>query len=244
MTSSMYKDILSIFHYSDTMAQSTTDSFYNPAKELASQELQFIPFDYMSLWIAIITCTIAIVTCFVACLQLKMQRKEFNDNQEKDKILRLETKTYVNQIRNQILNNSLIRIIENKYSLLEYYSNLYNHLSKNKTLLLKTNQYGYEKKIIHDINKIQCILNVIKDTLSVFEKGGTRIRETKDVKHVLEEMMIILRTIEKQEGVGDNLIEIDNWLKRTKEIENEFVKAIDKSYECIRTEIKQNVLNN
>lgn len=244
MTSSMYKDILSIFHYSDTMAQSTTDSFYNPAKELASQELQFIPFDYMSLWIAIITCTIAIVTCFVACLQLKMQRKEFNDNQEKDKILRLETKTYVNQIRNQILNNSLIRIIENKYSLLEYYSNLYNHLSKNKTLLLKTNQYGYEKKIIHDINKIQCILNVIKDTLSVFEKEGTRIRETKDVKHVLEEMMIILRTIEKQEGVGDNLIEIDNWLKRTKEIENEFVKAIDKSYECIRTEIKQYVLNN
>lgn len=240
----MYKDILSIFHYSDTMAQSTTDSFYNPAKELASQELQFIPFDYMSLWIAIITCTIAIVTCFVACLQLKMQRKEFNDNQEKDKILRLETKTYVNQIRNQILNNSLIRIIENKYSLLEYYSNLYNHLSKNKTLLLKTNQYGYEKKIIHDINKIQCILNVIKDTLSVFEKEGTRIRETKDVKHVLEEMMIILRTIEKQEGVGDNLIEIDNWLKRTKEIENEFVKAIDKSYECIRTEIKQYVLNN
>ena len=85
---------------------------------------------------------------------------------------------------------------------------------------------------LQDINKIYSNLNILTDTISIFEKKGRD--DECHLEQISEEIIKLLKVIERQEGVGDDLTDVEKWLKRFKEKRLELFKTIDNSYYRIR----------
>ena len=234
MTNGLIGDSLLGVALNDSLIQSANEPLCDTVREVAGQGFQTNSFDRWSLVIAIIACAVAVITCIVAVFQLRHQIKQFNESQERDDKVRKETKSYINQIRVQILNNSLLCLIDKKHDFLEGYNDLYKYFLSHSTQLLNDLKIKYDEIVFTNIRKIDYNLNIIEDTICF-------LGEAQSVEEKSRVFVSLLKEIKKQEGVAADLKEVELWLSKFENAKNELIQAIDNSYNSIKQSINNKI---
>ena len=232
MTKGLIGDSLFGVALNDSLIQSANEPLCDTVREVVKQGFQTNSFERWSLEISVIACVVAVITCVVAVFQLRHQIKQFNESQEKDDEVRKETKTYINQIRTQILSESLLRIVDKKNDFQESYKIIDVYLSGHITLLYKDLADKCDAMVLLEIKKIKYHINVIEDTICFFDKEHS-------LKNKSIEFVGLLEKIEKQERICESLEAAEFWLGDFRNKKNELIQAIDNSYNSIKQSVIQ-----
>lgn len=210
--------------------------------------------DVVSIFIALITCVFTICMYGLVKIQLRDQLNQFNENKEHDITVREETKTYINQIKQQILIDSWASLLQKKYDFIYHFDEFIIQLKSRKTCLVKKKKdenkerteeekkafekelekrKNYYKGVTRCIIDVENILGYLQDMIEVIDKDNQEVRN---------ENIIIkqkLGDIKKREGVAEDLPGVELWLRELKKNKNDLIMAIDKSYSSIINQINE-----
>ena len=236
-------DFLGVYLFGITripfLTYSVNESLRRGVNEVSLLNIQPSCFDWLSFCIATFACAVAVVTCvftiymyILVKTQLSVQIKQFGDTQEKDIMVRNETKAYVNQIRIHFVNETMVRLLDKIIDFKESFELLCDNISKHKTQLLRKPNYECVETMLQDVKSVEYYLSVIKDTFLLLNKDDQIIKDkTNDFTSLLNEL--------KKEGVANELKEVETWLIVIKEKSNGLMQVFDHSYNLIKQEITE-----
>lgn len=208
--------------------------------------------DIVSIFIAFITSVFTICMYAIVKIQLKDQLNQFNENKKRDITVREETKTYINQIKQQILVDSWASLLQKKYDFIYHFDEFIIQLKSSKTCLVKKKE-GDKKERTEEEKKAfkkelekrkkyywdvtQCIIEVennlgyLQDMIEVADKDNQEVR---NISIIIRQK---LEDIKQRKGVAEDLRGVESWLDDLKKNKKTFIKAIDTSYNNIIDQI-------
>lgn len=221
-------------------------STYDEKSNIYGISVQPSCFDWSGFGVAIFACVVAIITCVFTILmyryvkkqldlakeQLEKQIEENEKNEEEKKESMAKTTKYVEQVKNQILNNTLVNLVEKKQQFLQDYDYLYSYLSENPDLLKKGKVYqkvGDLRKIIDDII---VRLDSIKDILGLF------IIQNDSLINCYDSITNSIEELKNKEIIAHNMLEEDDWLDNLLKNRKDLTEEIEKAIEQIKDDIK------
>lgn len=194
--------------------------------------------DCWVLSVSIIACIIAFITCiytiymyFLVKQQVVVQLQESLNNEAAKKTVEERTRIHVEEINNQILNNSLIKLIEKKHDFNNNYDYIYDYLSENSSLLkdgpviMKANNLS---QIIKDIEKD---LSSIYEMIKVFEVNNELLDNASAA------ILMSMKELKSQDIIASNYTETDAWLASFNKNKTTFLDAIEHAVEQIKEQI-------
>lgn len=159
-------------------------------------------FDWASFGVAVVACVIAIITCFytirmyfyvkkqlyTANEQLEKQKTENETNEKYRKQFMIDTKDHVDQIKNQILVDSLAAFIEKKHKFIYHFEELFILLTNNETFLLReredmkeaerlAEERNYYEGVIGCIKDVEYYLGFLNDMIVAMDNNGDNTRK-------------------------------------------------------------------
>lgn len=181
---------------------------------------------FCDFYISLFSCAISIITCIFTILmyilvdtQLKEQIKQFNENENKDINTKNEIKIHVDEIKKQILIDSLTSFLEKKQRFIYCYDILYEQLKSKKMYLVKQVDEDLAKEsdelekrnafydiVVDDLIKVDVNLNYLKDMISIIDKKET------DIMNKINVLNSLFNEIRTRNGVVKGLKDIDSWL--------------------------------
>lgn len=203
-------------------------------------------FDWSGFVIAIFACVVAIITCVFTILMYRYVKKQLDlakeqldkqiEENEKNEAERKESMTkttrYVEQVKNQILNNTLVNLVEKKQNFLQDYDYLYSYLSENPDLLKKGKVYQKVGDLRKTIDDIIVRLDSIKDILGLFIiQNDSLINSYDSITNSIDEL-------KNKEIIAHNMIEGDEWLNNLLKNKENLTDEIENAIEQIKNDIK------
>lgn len=210
-------------------------------------------FDWSGFGVATFACIIAIVTCVFTILmyvkvkkQLKVANdqlvtnydqvqaqitKNAEDEKNREKVMN-DTRKYVGQINLQILNNSLIDLVEKRQRIIQDYDYLHNYLSKNSYLLENGPVLLKDKTLRPIIDNIVVNLHLIRDILNLFTF------DNKSFISIYDTIINSFEELKSKEKIATNMDNVDKWLDDFKSQEIDFTKEVNNTIEQIKNDIK------
>lgn len=253
MNDSISMSISSSDRFVDSMIQ---QNHYLGCGELGCPESLMIQpgcFDWSGFGVATFACIIAIVTCIFTILmykKVKQQLKVANDQlvtnynqvqtqmkrnaedeKNREKVM-TDTKKYVGQINLQIINNSLIDLVEKRQRIIQDYDYLHNYLSKNSYLLEDGPVLLKDKTLRPIIDNIVVNLHLIRDILNLFTF------DNKSFISIYDTIINSFEELKSKEKIATNMDNVDKWLDDFKSQEIDFTKEVNNSIEQIKNDIK------
>lgn len=194
--------------------------------------------DWWVLSVSIIACIIAFITCiytiymyFLVKQQVVVQLQESLNNEAAKKTVEERTRIHVEEINNQILNNSLIKLIEKKHDFNNNYDYIYDYLSENSSLLkdgpviMKANNLSQIiKDIEKDLGSIYEMIKVFKVNNELLDNASTAI-------------LMSMKELKSQDIIASNYTETDAWLASFNKNKTTFLDAIEHAVEQIKEQI-------
>lgn len=218
--------------------------------------------DWGDIGVAMIACIFSIITCVFTILmfryvkrqldiankqldtankQMEKQKRANEENERNRKLFMKDTKNHVDQIKNQILIDSLASFIEKKHKYIycfdELLIQLYNHvtyLDQNreksaKTLKKEQKYYTLVKKCVVDV---EYYLGFMKDIIGLIDKNE---KETINKMNVIADKLIVIK---KRDGVAKGNRDVYRWLKDLEHDNDELLIDINNSYNKINNKIQ------
>lgn len=204
-------------------------------------------FDWSSFGVALFACLVAIITCVFTILMYIYVKKQLNaaeeqltnqittneTNEEERKIVMNNTKNFVEQINLQILNNSLINLVEKKQRFLQDYDFLHVYLSENSILLKEGPVVQKAKELRLTIDNIVVNLKLINEILALFNKKNDILVKSYDsIVKSFEDLIT-------KDTIATDMNMIDDWLDMFKKMETDYASEVEQAIEQIKNEIKQ-----
>lgn len=203
-------------------------------------------FELGNFGVTLVACIVAIITCVFTILmyhyvkkQLELARKQLEDqwttskiNEEARKESMDKTTQYVGQVKNQILNNTLVNLVEKKQQFLQDYDYLYGYLSENPYLLKSGKIYQKVSDLRKTIDGIVVRLDSIKDILGLF------IKQNDSLSNCYDNITNSIDELKNKEIIAHNMVEEDNWLDDFLKNRKDLTIEIDKAIEQIKNDIK------
>jgi len=203
-------------------------------------------FDWSSFGVALLACIISIITCVftvrmyhyvkkqldTAEKQLKKQIETDKENEKGRKRVMDDTKGYVGQINLQILNNSLINLVEKRQRFLQDYDFLHGYLSQHSILLKEGPVIQKEISLRQTIDNIIVNLCLINDILALFDKKNDSL------VLIYNTINCYIEKIKNEETIATDMDGIDNWLDEFKETEIAYSQEVEQAIEQIKNDIK------
>lgn len=201
-------------------------------------------FDWSNFSVALFACLVAIITCVFTILmyfyvkeQLNATKVQLTNQINTNEINEIErkkvmdnTKNYVEQINLQILNNSLINLVEKKQRFLQDYDFLHGYLSQHSILLKEGPVIQKENMLRQTIDNIVVNLCLIDDILALFDKNNDSLVSI-TINNYIEE-------IKSRETIATDMDSIDNWLEGFKKTEIDYSQEVEQAIEQIKNDIK------
>lgn len=164
--------------------------------------------------------------------QLDKQIEENEKNETERKKSMAKTTKYVEQVKNQILNNTLVNLVEKKQNFLQDYDYLYSYLSENPDLLKKGKVYQKVGDMRKTIDDIIVRLDSIKDILGLF------IIQNDSLINCYDSITNSIDELKNKEIIAHNMIEGDEWLNNLLKNKENLTNEIEKAIEQIKNDIK------
>lgn len=204
-------------------------------------------FDWSSFGVALFACLIAILTCVFTILMYRYVKRQLdlaetqlinqikdNKTNEQTRINSMNaTKTYVEQIKLQILNNSLINLIEKKQRFLQDYDYIHGYLSEHSILLKEGPVIQKDTSLRKTIDNIIVNLCLINDILALFEKNNDL------VVHLSDTINTYIEELKNKEVIASDMDDIDKWLDEFHNTEDNYSRMVEQAIEQIKNNIKQ-----
>ena len=196
-------------------------------------------FDWWSFGIAAFACAVAVVTCIFTIYMYILLKQQVVDqltqslkNDENNKLSLEKSSKHVEEINNQILNNSLIKLIEKKHSINNNYDYLCDYLSEHSSLLKDGPVVMKEGSLAPIIIDIERNLGSVNEIMKVFDVwNNTLEKASKAINDSLDEL-------KTEDVIASNFDETDKWLQRFRENETMLSHAIDNAVAQIKERIK------
>lgn len=212
-------------------------------------------FDKASFGVAVVACFIAIITCFytirmywyvkkqlnTAKEQLEKQKTDNEKNEKYRKRLMGDTKTHVDQIKNQILIDSLVSLLEKKHKFIYHFDGLlrqlYNHVSyldidRERHIKAHEKEKKYYTVVKNCVSDVEYHLGYMKDIIGIIDK---KEKETIEKINVIMDKLIVIK---KKAGVAKGNRDVYCWVKKLEQNKDELLTAIDNSYKNINNKIQ------
>lgn len=208
-------------------------------KGLTLLNIQQNCFDWWNFGIAIFACVVAVVTCIFTVYMYVLLKQQVVDqlsqslmNEENNKLSLEKSRKHVEEINIQILNNSLIKLIEKKHKINNNYDYLCDYLSEHSSLLKDGPVVMKEGSLAPIIIDIERNLGSVNEIMKVFDVWNNTLEEASTA---ISDSLDELKT---EDVIASNFDEIDKWLQRFRENETMLSHAIDNAVAQIKERIK------
>lgn len=188
--------------------------------------------EYITCVTAIITCAFTMLMYYLVKTQLSEQIKQFGITQKGDAKVREDTKKYIDQIKNQILIDSLASLLEKKHKFIYHFEELLADITDNETFLLRNRKgvketerleeiRNYYERVVGCIKNVEYYLGFLNDMIVVMDKNGDNTRKMINI------MYNKLAEIKTRDGVADDIEDVDSWIDSLIETKDEIITSID-----------------
>lgn len=242
VTSGLLEEFQSGVAWEKPLAHSVNESLGSGFKGFTLLNIQPSCFEWWNFGIAVFACVVALITCVFTIYMVYLVKKQIvdqikisNANNEKHKAVMENTDKHVEEINRQILNNSLISIIEKKQSFKRSCDYLCDYLYEHQYLLKDGPIAQKEKALDQSIKSIEQEMGVLYEIITVFGVWDKSLEESSSAMNGLLEKM------RSEDTIASDYDEIANWLKGFNIKEMTFIDTIDKAVETIKEEIKHEV---
>ncbi len=239
VTSSLLEEFLSGVAWENPLTHSVNESLGSRSKGLTLLNIQPSCFDWWNFGIAVFACAVAVVTCIFTIYMYVLLKQQVVDqlsqslkNEENNKLSLEKSRKHVEEINIQILNNSLIKLIEKKHNINNNYDYLCDYLSEHSSLLKDGPVVMKEGSLAPIIIDIERNLGSVNEIMKVFDVWNNTLE---DASKAISDSLDELKT---EDVIASNFDETDKWLQRFSENETMLSHAIDNAVAQIKERIK------
>lgn len=189
-------------------------------------------YDLFNIGIASVACFIAIITCVFTILMFILVKRQLLGGDKNHRTLMTETSKHVEKIKDQILNTSLIKLMEKKQNLKSCCDSLFEFLCDHQNLLKEGPAVQKEKDlfpIVKDTDKEICS---ICEMISVFGVPDESLGNYKT--QIVED----LQKLQVENVIASNFDEMGKWLDGFQENYSSFIEEINVAVNKIKETIK------
>lgn len=235
--------------HSDLISQSGP-SMQNEGFNASKMSVPVACYDVGNLSIATVACIVAVITCVFTILMYQYVKKQLElakaqlekqwETNEINEIARQEyvakATQYVWQVKNLILNNTMVDLVEKKQQLLQDYDYLYGYLIKNPDVLKKGKVYLNVNELRKTIDNLAVRLDSILDIIGLF------ISHSDSLTNCYIKTSNSIKDLKNKDIIAHNMIEEDDWLNQFYENRKDLIIEVENAIEHIKNDIKSQIL--